>query len=505
MPINIKHNIIANFSGRAWSALIALAFLPLYVRFLGIEAYGLIGVFASLMALFSVFDMGLSTTLSKELARLTAGSGSERETRDLVRTLELIYWGVGILIGIAVATAAPFIAHYWVNAEGIALAILTHTIATIGLVIALQWPIALYSGGLVGLQRQILLNSVRIAGSTLQAGGAILVLWLWSPTILAYFIWQIFAGALFTAVLSWCLWNSLPSAGPAAFRKSLLTKNWRFAGGMMGITLLVTVLTQTDKIILSKMLTLETFGYYSLATAIAGALTYISNPIFSALFPRFSQAAMGGDTAEVALLYHKGSQLMAMLVLPPGMIVAWFSKELLSVWFGVGPTASQSYLLVSLLFVGGSLNALLTLPYALQVANGWTGLIFRVNLVSVVFFIPLLIWLVDRQGAVGAALAWIALNVSYFFFVVPLMHRRLLKESMGRWYLIDVGLPAALSLGMCVVARLTLPSGLPSYAVLLWIASTFVLTTFCVALSMPFTREWLGKGFFRSLGALADR
>jgi O-antigen/teichoic acid export membrane protein len=504
MAINLKHNIIANFAGKAWSAIMALAFLPLYVRFLGIEAYGLIGVFASLTALFSVFDMGLSTTLSKELARLSAQPGSEKEARDLVRTLEIIYWGVGALIGVAVAVAAPWIAHYWVNAQGIAPNILEHAIAIMGLVIALQWPISLYSGGLMGLQRQILLNVVRIVAGTLQAGGAVMILWLWSPTILAYFIWQILAGALFTAVLAWCLWMSLPSTGPAVFQKSLLAKNWRFAGGMMGITLLVTILTQTDKIILSKMLALETFGYYSLATVISGALTYISNPIFSVLFPRFSQALSSGNSAEVAQLYHKGCQLMSLLVLPTGIFAALFSKELLLLWFGDGPTAMQTYLLASLLTIGATLNALVALPYALQLASGWTGLVLKINLVSVAFFVPSLIWLVDHYGAVGAALAWIALNASYLFCVVPLMHRRLLRGSMGRWYLIDVGLPMGLSLGLCVVARSALPSGLPSYAILLWIVATYVSTMLCVALAMPFTRKWLRKAVFQGRIASAD-
>ena len=40
-----KRNVLANFAGRAWSALMALAFLPLYIRFLGIESYGLVGIF----------------------------------------------------------------------------------------------------------------------------------------------------------------------------------------------------------------------------------------------------------------------------------------------------------------------------------------------------------------------------------------------------------------------------------------------------------------------------
>jgi len=44
----LKRNIIANFAGQGWTALMALAFVPLYIKFLGIEAYGLIGFFAML-------------------------------------------------------------------------------------------------------------------------------------------------------------------------------------------------------------------------------------------------------------------------------------------------------------------------------------------------------------------------------------------------------------------------------------------------------------------------
>ena len=68
----IKKNILANFSGKAWQVLMSLAFVPLYIKFMGIESYGLVGIFASLLALFGLLDMGLSTTLNRELARFSA-------------------------------------------------------------------------------------------------------------------------------------------------------------------------------------------------------------------------------------------------------------------------------------------------------------------------------------------------------------------------------------------------------------------------------------------------
>ena len=492
MPVNVRHNIIANFTGKLWSALMALAFLPLYVRFLGIEAYGVIGIYASLLVFLSVFDMGLSTTLNRELARLSALRGTDQEARDVVRTFEVIYWLTGILIGGGIAALASPIARHWLNAEGITVETMERALTIMGLVIALQWPTSLYAGGLMGLQRQVLLNAIRVAAATLQGAGAVLVLWLVSPTILAYFVWQVLVVALQTVVMAGYLWKSLAGVGaPAIFKKFLLAKNWRFAGGIAGITILSAVLTQTDKVVLSKLLPLEMFGYYSLAAAIAGGIYYISQPIFTALFPRLSQAAGGGNDAELALLYHKASQLMTAAIAPVGIITALFAEELLTLWIGDATTVAQTHLLVSLLLTGTALNSIMFLPYTLQLACGWTSLSLYKNVLAVLLFVPLLLWLIARYGAAGAALAWIALNAGYFLLEVPFMHRRLLKGGMGRWYLMDVGLPVAVCLGIGLIARFAMPSGLPDYGILLWILSAFALCFLCVALAMPHTREWV--------------
>jgi hypothetical protein len=58
-----------------------------------------------------------------------------------------------------------------------------------------------------------------------------------------------------------CLWRLLPEGhGAAAFRFDRLRSVHRFAAGMVGIGILATPLTQADKIVLSKVLSLENFG-----------------------------------------------------------------------------------------------------------------------------------------------------------------------------------------------------------------------------------------------------
>jgi O-antigen/teichoic acid export membrane protein len=71
---------------------------------------------------------------------------------------------------------------------------------------------------------------------------------------------------------------------------------------MTGIAALTTILTQLDKVILSKMLTLESFGYYTLVFSLASILSQLVTPVSSALFPKFSQIVAGGERTELGSL-----------------------------------------------------------------------------------------------------------------------------------------------------------------------------------------------------------
>ena len=185
----LKRNVIANFVGNFWIGLVSLAFVPLYIHLLGVEAYGLMGLFISLQALLSILDLGISTTLNREIARLSALADAARDMRNLVRTLELIYWGVGAGLGVALVALAPFLAHHWLRGEYLSPDALQRAVVLMGIAVGFQWPSSFYSGGLQGLQRQVLLNPVTAGAATVRAGGAALILWLVSPTIQAFFGW----------------------------------------------------------------------------------------------------------------------------------------------------------------------------------------------------------------------------------------------------------------------------------------------------------------------------
>jgi len=428
----------ANLAGTGWSCLVQLALIPLYIRFLGVEGYGVVGTYATLQALFIVLDLGLSQTLGREMARLSAASGNSIRIADTARTLELAYWAVAGLIALIAALLSGLIAHQWLNPVTMERDEVADALLYMALALGLRWPVALYMGGLNGLQRQVLSSSLGAAFNTVQGVGALLVLWLVEPTVKAFFIWQAVVALAYILVLRRALWKCIGPDLRGHPSMQVMRETWRFAAGVSGIALLAVFLTQLDKILLSKLLSLEEFGYYTLATAVATSLYALIAPIYTAFYPRFTELVAQADNISLIDTYHRACQIMAVAVLPPAALLVFMGEDLLLAWTGDAELAQRVWLPVALLSAGNALNGLMNLPYALQLAHAWTRLAFWSNAVAVVVLAPAIYLATLRWGAPGAAAMWLALNAGYVVVVSLLMHRRLLVKEAGRWLFGDV-------------------------------------------------------------------
>ena len=239
----LKRNLIANYLGQGWVALMGLAFIPLYIKFLGIEAFGLIGLFAVLVAWLTLLDMGLTPTLSREMARFMAGSHTAESIRDLLRSIELIALGMALLIVIAAASSAKWLADSWLQAEALPVSVVAQAFAIMGLVTALRLVESVYRSSILGLQRQVLFNVVNSSMATIRGLGAVAVLVWVSPTIQAFFLWQGFVSLVTLILLAITTYSALPKPNRAPrFSMAAVRAVWRFAGGMMGITFLALLL-----------------------------------------------------------------------------------------------------------------------------------------------------------------------------------------------------------------------------------------------------------------------
>lgn len=438
-------NLLAGVTNSVWTALIGLAVIPLYLKYLGIEAYGLIGFFVTTQALLQLLDMGLAPTINREVARYSA-TGNMQEAGKLLHTLAVVYWSMAGVIALSIIALAPLIAEYWLQPKHLAQQTIEHAVMLMGLVVASRWPIGLYQGALIGAQRLAVSSGVSITMATFGNLGAVAVLAFVSPTIEAFFIWQACVGLIYAATMRWAAWRIIGRIKEARFDIGKLKQIWRFAVGMSGITLSGLVFTQLDKVMLSKMLGLEEFAHYMLATVIVSGLYILIMPMFNVVYPRLSALVVTGDTAKLSDLYRLGTRMLAAVLFPLAMLLVVFSEDLVSIWTGNPDIASIVSPILSLLVIGSALNGVMFFPYALQLAYGKTWIPLTINIVLMCFLVPLIIILTQRYGALGGAMAWLISQAVYVILGPLLTHRYLLRGIASRWLFQDVGIPLSLSI-----------------------------------------------------------
>ena len=483
----VRLNVAANFVGRIWTTALGFLFIPVYLRFLGIEAYGLVGFYSTLQAVFGLLDLGLSITIHREMARLTA-EGDRVQQRDLLRTLEAVYWGVSLTIGLGVLLLAPLIATHWVHAEHLTAGSITMAIRLMGIVICMQLPWGFYQGALMGLERQVFINGTLIVMGTLRSAGAALVLWLVSPTIGAFFLWQAAVSITHTAWVARAAWRTIPGASPR-FVPQYLRTVWIFAATIAANALIGTVLTQMDKVVLSRLLTLEQFGYYALAGSIASIAWLAIVPVNQALFPRFTQLVQLRDEGTLATVYHRAAQTLAVVILPLSVTIVFFAWGLIATWTRNPVAADNTVLVVRLLIIGTTLNGIASLAGQLQAAAGWPQLVMFTNLISAILLVPSMVFASSRFGPAGAAGVWILLNSGYLIFTIPIMHRRLLRGELGRWYWQDVLLPAIAAVVAAGGVRLLVPDAATGLPLLAASAAAWLLASIATVAVAPLVRS----------------
>ncbi|MDQ3681635.1 MAG: oligosaccharide flippase family protein [Bacteroidota bacterium] len=480
---SLKKNIVVNIIARFWSAGILILLVPFYIKYLGIEAYGLVGFYATLIGALLILDFGLSITLNRELAKYKSENKPIVDIRNLTFSLECVYWAVGTALSLIVIAFSGVIAEYWVNAEELSVHEVQQAVMLMGIIILFQWPISLYSGGLSGLEKQVLNNIIIIVMSTIRASGVLLVLAYFSSTVYAFFLWQAVTTFIYVLLMKWALWKEMPGRHLSKrFSKQQIKLIWRFAAGMTAVSLVTFLLSQIDKIILSKMLSLSQFGYYSLALSIASCITLLTAPVIISFFPRYSYSFAAKNFDDLKNLYHKSSKLIAVLIFPLSFFLLFFMQDVLLIWTKNAEITKNTYLLAQILVIGNMLNALMNVPYNLLIASGYTRFAFIQNFIAALLMVPLLILLTNLYGANGAAFVWVLINAGYILISMPLIHLKLLKKELKNWYLNDTLKPMLVPLFLFAMIKYFFQHFLPDAPLSLIILSLVFFTVFLTSL-----------------------
>lgn len=404
--------------GKGTSLLVSAAIVPLTLRYLGIEGYGLWTTISSAATMFFVFDIGIANTLTNLISEAYAASSKDLAARYfatgfwLVLTITLLLGGVGWALWPHIQWAALF------HVRDTTLAGQTGpAMAAAFIVFLCALPSGLASKILAGYQQLHLSNLFSAGGTALSLIAVIAVIRLHGglPVLVAAFTGS--AVLANSACLLWvCLFHK-PWMKPWPHRINL---NW--IGKILGsgsqffaIQIASLIVFSSDNVVISHFLGAAQVTPYAVTWKLASYIAAVQALVIPSLWPAYSEAFVKGDMSWIRSTYRRVRWMSAFALLVGCSTLIIWGRQIIRVW--AGPGAVPNRLLIGLMCVWIVICVFATNQSTLMGATFRVGRQALSSLIAAVMNLGLSIFWVRRFGPVGVLLATI---VSYLIFVCGL-------------------------------------------------------------------------------------
>lgn len=448
----VGRNAAINVVGVVLPSLVGIVALRVLLESLGQSAMGVFTIALGVLGLTSILDFGLGRGITRYVASSLGAGVGEAEVSWVVLKGFLLLATVGVISGAALWWALPFLVGQLTGRE----VVLFQQAMSGFRWVVLSIPFALVSGGLLsfleGYQRFSRANAVRV-----PVGFLVFIAPATAAVLNGSLSWALAALALvrvFGFLLSCIAARHLIQAGSGARQAySGFGQLLRFSGWLSVSNIAGPLLVYGDRFYLATVVPTSSIAYYTVPFDVAFRATSLPSAGLNALFPAMAHAnAAGADKDSLPAIARKA---LSLLWLPPLVIVALLSNEILGIWLG-RDFAAHARLAFLILIVGVFINGFALLAAAVLHADGRSDITAKLHLVELPIYAVVVVGLILHFGVVGAALAWsfrVTLDFGFLCVAVARTGAIAVKEV---WRLLASCLPAATL--MALVGTLAPPS-----------------------------------------------
>lgn len=443
----MRNNIVANFFGKIWGVFSSFLFVPVYINIMGFDSYSIISYTLVLAGVLAILDSGLTATLSREFSR---GDKKQQDKIKTYETLEILYFAITVISISVIFFFSSLIANSlsvknYTNTE------VSFFLKIVAFDLGLQLLFRFYLGGLFGYNKQVVGNLIQVCWGIFRNGLVILVI-LYNPSLKLFFIWQALSTLVFALIIKYRLDSLVYEKKVFKVLKLKFNKNSfhnikAFAGGMLLISIISVISSQTDKILISKMVNLETLGYYTLAISVSSILMVVVSPISTAILPSITNNYSLKNLVAAKALFNKYNRYISILVLGILANIIFYNKSIIWIWTGNLELVENSYIFVPILASAYAFMVLQTMCYQVALANGYTKLNNYIGIVIAIVIIPSYIISGQNWGAVGISFTFLILQILNFLFYVYFINKKFINENFLKTLIFEqLILPIFLSL-----------------------------------------------------------
>jgi O-antigen/teichoic acid export membrane protein len=401
----LARNTIWNLIGNGAPMIVAVFSMPILIRGMGKDRFGVLALAWGLIGYAGLFDMGLGRALTQLVAK-KLGEGDEKYVPTLVWTSLLLMFAMGIVGTAVIGGISPWLIHHTLKVPE---ALQPEALSSFYL-LALSVPIVISTSGLRGLleayQRFGVINALRIPMGVFSFLGPLIVLPFSkkvSAVVAVLVIGRIIAWG---AHLFFCL-RVLPGLQRGIpWQRSAVRPLMRFGSWMTVSNIISPLMTTFDRFVIGALLSVTAVAYYTTPFELTSKLWLIPSSLLSVMFPAFSTSFVQ-DRNRTAMLYSRSVKYLLLVLFPIILFIVALAYDGLKLWLGPD-FAQHSTPVLQWLAVGAFINCLASSPFAVVQGAGRPDLTAKLHLIELPLYFAVLFWLTKTQGIEGAAIAWTA-------------------------------------------------------------------------------------------------
>jgi O-antigen/teichoic acid export membrane protein len=399
----LGQNILANYLAVVWMGALSLALIPLYLKRLGAEQWGVVAICMAIQGFLSLLDAGLAQIMPRDIARVAGDRAAEAR---VFRVFAHAYLGLGLAGFVLGQAGVSWLVAHWFN-QGQGLGHGAELALRLVLVQFLfQFANNANTGYWNGLQAQKLANFRQCAFATVKHAGALCLVYMWRADALAYLA----PFALVSALEWWTnrrtVRNGLGAGEIAGGGVSIADFRTlgREAGALAMGVLIGMLVSQIDRIVLSRSVDIAAYGRYVVVATLGLAFMQLQYPLMRAFFPRIARADVGGDGYS---MWQLGGGVFVLCVLPCALVAA-VAPWLLKAWTGDPQIAAEGSLPLRLILGAVAVNAMYQLIYQRILSRGHWRLVVLINLAMLAVVTPVVLVAAPTYGIAAGGMAWAA-------------------------------------------------------------------------------------------------
>lgn len=376
MKTNFKNTLLFIYIGRMYTAIVSFAFIPYIFDALGAEAYGLVGFFVVLQACLLVLEAGIGGVLTRQIILCSNNISSFLEFVTVYKRIIYLFLVVSFLIVFFVWLQADRINNVWLKSN-LDDGVVVDSIVIMSIIIACRYMQGPLRSVLLGKEKHIFLTINGMVSITISAPIAAFVFYIGSGDVVTYFYIQLFAALLSLVVIWTCvrielkrsivsLENKVEGEKVCTTAVSLV----KFAIQLSSLSLLWVLVTQSDKLVLTKVLMLKDFSYYSIAISLVGIIAIINQPVTQSLLPRLTRLNSASNYSEYTKIFEQSFSYLVAVLAPLSIFMFIDGEKLLFLWLGSSETAKEVQTYFPWLFSGAAVAVFSNLCYLLLYSHG---------------------------------------------------------------------------------------------------------------------------------------